>query len=197
MKHDSEFPKAIAKVRDNTNSPFDLGVNIGSLLCNIKRLVATNLENEANCHLPIPGALHWAPDFVHAVADYMLHLRTKDNLPDALIDIPLYVYDRKARYKQRKCKEKYARLVQIEYKKRVREVLGGLFARWNPIKTQAFNQGIDKALTRTMWKVYPLGNVVLEAGDGDWADWLFERCGELEKAAIKARIAVDENGVES
>ncbi|KAH6625859.1 hypothetical protein C7974DRAFT_396843 [Boeremia exigua] len=109
-----------------------------------------------NWHIPIPMALQWALDFVYAVANFMFHLCKTQNVPDALADILFQVYDRKERYKQRKCKEEYTCLVETMYKKCVREVLEDLFAKWNPINTQEFIRGIDKALTRTQWRYYPL-----------------------------------------
>lgn len=61
----------------------------------------------------------------------------------------------------------------------MREVLGEVFAGWNPVKTQDFNKGVDKALNRTRWRIYPLGNVVMEVGEGDWGEWLRIRCEEV------------------
>lgn len=167
MTRDSEISKAIAKACPSTASPFDIGVSVGRFLYNIESLVVSHLEHSVDCQLPIPEALHWAPDFLHAINSYMFHLRETYNLPDPLEDMPLHIYDRKARYKQRKCKEKCTRFVETHCKQCVRGVLQGVFTDWDPVKTQEFNKGIDKALTRTQWRMYPLGNVVLEARDGD------------------------------
>jgi hypothetical protein len=193
MKYDNEIPKAVAKACSKTDSPFDLGVSIGRLLGNIEHLTTTHLKHDVNFQLPVPEKLQWAPDFVQAVTDHMIHLRTMKNLPDALENIPEDVYDRKAQCKQRKCKDKYAHLVQAEFKQCVREEFGDLFASWNPMKTQLFNQGVDKVLTKTRWKVYPLGNVALEAGDGNWAQWLEERCRDLGWAIRSSKEVLGKN----
>ncbi|KAF9691749.1 hypothetical protein EKO04_010263 [Ascochyta lentis] len=188
MEHESKLSKAIAKACPRTASPFDTGVSVGRLLYNIEHLVATHLENDIGFQIPVPEALQWAPDFVYAVTDHMLYLRTYRDLLKAPENT--HLDDRKAYHKHHVRKEKYTRLVQLKYKQCVREVLGEIFESWNPIKTQEFNKGVDRALRMIQWKVYPLGNVALQAGDGDWAQWLSEQCGELGMAVRRARDEV-------
>jgi hypothetical protein len=55
-----------------------------------------------------------------------------------------------------------------------------------PDFVSAIDQCIDKALSGTQWVVYPINNVVAEAGEGDWAVWLRGRCEELGMAEAKA-----------
>ncbi|KZM21291.1 uncharacterized protein EKO05_0011483 [Ascochyta rabiei] len=114
-----------------------MGVSVRQLLYNIESLVVTHLENDVGFQIPVPEALQWAPDFEHAVADCIVHLRTGDDLVESILN------DSKA---QHECKEKYTRPVQSEYRRCARKVLGPVFKSWTPSRTQGFNKGFHGVL---------------------------------------------------
>ena len=181
MDYTSQMKTAIAKACPSTALPNSIGLTIGRVLHNIKHLVELHLENPIDFQLPVPEHLQQTPELVHAITGHMAHLRKVNGIPTGLEPIPTNIYDRKASTKLRKCNEKHARIVEVHFKRCVLEVLGGLFASWDPVKTQEFNKGAERALNRTVWGTYPGVNVALKAGEGDWAKWLEEECFVLNK----------------
>jgi hypothetical protein len=179
MDYTGQLKTAITKACPSTALPNNIGLTLGRVLYNIKQLVELHLENPIDFQLPVPEHLQETPELIHAITSHMAHLREVNDIPTALQPIPLDVYDRKASAKLRKCKKKHVWLVDVHFKRCVLEVLGGLFASWDPVKTQEFNKGAERALNRTVWETYPGVNVALKAGEGDWAEWLEEECFKL------------------
>lgn len=179
MDYTSQLKQAIAEACPSTVLPNTIGLTIGRVLYNIKQLVELHLENPVDFQLPVPEHPQQTPELVHAITGHMAHLRKVNDISTALQPIPPHVYDRKASTKLRKCNEKHVRIVEVHFKRCVLEVLGGLFASWDPVKTQQFNKGAERALNRTVWGIYPGVNVALKAGEGDWAKWLEEECEKL------------------
>jgi hypothetical protein len=175
----SQLKAAITKACPSTALPNNIGLTVRRVLYNIKQLVELHLENPMNFQLTVPEHLQQTPELIHAITSHMAHLRKVNNIPTGLQPIPPHAYDRKASTKLRKCKEKHVRAVEVHFKRCVLEVLGGLFASWDPVKTQEFNKGAERALNRTVWETYPGVNVALKAGEGDWAMWLEEECFKL------------------
>lgn len=175
----SQLKAAITKACPSTALPNNIGLTVRRVLYNIKQLVELHLENPMNFQLTVPEHLQQTPELIHAITSHMAHLRKVNNIPTGLQPIPPHAYDRKASTKLHKCKEKHVRAVEVHFKRCVLEVLGGLFASWDPVKTQEFNKGAERALNRTVWETYPGVNVALKAGEGDWAMWLEEECFKL------------------
>jgi hypothetical protein len=179
MDYTSQLKAAIAKACPSTALPNNIGLTIGRVLHNISDLVELHLENHIDFQLPVPEHLQQTPELAHAITGHMAHLRKVNDIPIGLKPVHPHVYARKASTKLRKCNEKHARIVEVHFKRCVLEVLGGRFASWDPVKTQEFNKGAERALNRTVWKTYPGVNVALKAGEGDWAKWLEEECFKL------------------
>lgn len=151
MDYTSQLKQAIAEACPSTVLPNTIGLTIGRVLYNIKQLVELHLENPIDFRLLVPEHLQQTPELVHAITGHMAHLRKVNDISTALQPIPPHVYDRKASTKLRKCNEKHVRIVEVHFKRCVLEVLGGLFASWDPVKTQQFNKGAERALNRTVW----------------------------------------------
>lgn len=177
-------PETLCKLRSRADQHHHLGLGLGELLNHIKPLVSTHLDNHADYQNKIPSTLAWAPDFVKVVDHHVVYLRRSDGclekFPDDL------VVDRKARRPRRKYLERYTTIVEMAYKTYMLERLGDVLRGLTPKQTQMFNKGIDKGISGIQWVAYPTNNVVLSAGDMDWAVWLRGRCEELGMAEVKA-----------
>lgn len=186
-----EIPQAIAIARDMGERPFDVGVALGTMLSYIFPLVATHLEHAADFQNSVPEALVWATGFVEAVDGYTAYLRRTDVCAD---ESPSNVaIDCQGRPSLRKYMERYAHVVATAYKDCVRRQLCQVFQSWSRAQTQLFNKGVDKAVSGAQWVVYPRANVVLQAGDNDWAIWLRGLCEELGIMEARAGRRVRED----
>jgi hypothetical protein len=171
------LPSVIEKLRTKSHEPWSLGAAIGVLLYHISPLIATRLDNAIDYQNAIPSALAWAPTFVAAIDQHIAHLRLTDGCSGKFPAAP--PSDRKIMEKRRKYLERYVYIVEAAYKAHIRASLADVFHAWDTQQTQQLNKGVDKALTRVQWVVYPDENVVFEAVEGDWAVWIRGRCEEL------------------
>jgi hypothetical protein len=143
---------------------------LGVMLYYIVPLISSHLENAIDFYNKVPQALQWMTGFVEAIDQYIAYLRLTDGCSKKVPDNT--TVDRKSRRPRRKYMERYTHFVENAYKEHVREQLCGVFQPWTKEQTQLFNKGIDKALSGIQWVVYPEENVVLAAGDDEWAIWL-------------------------
>jgi hypothetical protein len=188
MGYNFEIPVAIAKVRTKTDQPFNVGMALGVMLYYIVPLISSHLDNAIDYHKKVPQALQWVTGFVEAIDQYIAYLRLTDGCSEKFPDDT--TVDRKSRRPRRKYMERYTHLVENAYKEHVREQLCDVFLSWTKEQTQLFNKGIDKALSGIQWVVYPGENVVLAAGDDEWAIWLRGQCEELGMLEARARRKV-------
>jgi hypothetical protein len=179
-----KFPNSMAGLREKKDQPYDMGVAVGIMLYHIAPLLSTHLDNKIDYQNQSPKALEWAPDFVRAVDQYVAILRLTDGCAEKFPDD--LTVDRKARRPRRKFMKRYSHLVGCAYKALMREQLVDIFRGWSEGQTQMFNKGVDKSLSGIQWMVYPVNNVVIEAGEGDWTVWLRAQCEELGKAEAAA-----------
>ncbi|KAH6877669.1 hypothetical protein BKA58DRAFT_375688 [Alternaria rosae] len=190
MGYDFEIPAVIARVRSKAAQPFDVGMGLGVMLYHIVPLISSHLENPMEFHNKAPKALQWATDFVEAIDQYIAYLRLTDGCSEKFPNDA--TVDRKSRRPRRKYMERCTHLVENAYRDHVREQLCDMFRSWSKEQTQLFNKGVDKALSGIQWVVYPEENVVLAAGDDEWAVWLRGRCEELGMLEARAQRKVFE-----
>ena len=184
MSYKLELSNVMAKLRKDSNQTWQLGVAVGTMLYHISPLLTTHLDNPDNFQNKTPEAFTWAIGFVAAIDQYIAHLRLADGCTEKFPndrDV-----DRKGRKLRRKYMERYTFMVEVAYKNHIREALADVFRGWTKEQTRAFNKGVDKALSGVQWVVYTDSNVVVEAGEGDWAVWIRGRCEELGRAEAKA-----------
>jgi hypothetical protein len=184
MGYTFELSETIALLRSRLRDPWKLGFAVGVMLDRISPLLSAHLDNAVDFQNPVPRTLACLPGFVSAIDQYIAYLRLTDGcaqkFPDDL-DV-----DRKGRKPRRRYMDRYTYMVESAYKDHICDSFGYIFRSWDTQQTQLFNKGIDKALSGTQWIVYPDKNVVIEAGEGDWAVWLRGRCEELGMAEAKA-----------
>jgi hypothetical protein len=163
-------------------------MGLGVMLYYIVPLISSHLENPIDFRNKAPEALQWATGFVEAIDQYIAYMRLTDGCSEKFPEDA--TVDRKSRRPRRKYMERYTHLVERAYREHVREQLCDVFQSWNQEQTQLFNKGIDKALSGIQWVVYPEENVVLAAGDDEWAIWLRGRCEELGMLEARAQRKV-------
>jgi hypothetical protein len=184
MGYTFEFPETMTVLRNKVHEPWKLGFAVGVMLYHIAPLLSTHLDNAVDFQNPVPGALTCLPGSVSAIDQYIAYLRLTDGCAQRFPnDVGV---DRKGRKPRRKYMERYTFMVEAAYKTYICDALGDVFQNWDVEQTRLFNKGIDKALSGTQWVVYPDKNVVVEAGEGDWAVWLRGRCEDLGMAEAKA-----------
>jgi hypothetical protein len=172
-----QIPQTVAALR-KLESTYEVGRACGHLLYNIKPLVARHLNHSADFqNESIEFALISTTEFTAAVNAHLHILRLHDGCTEKFPD-DLKI-DRKARRPRRKYLEKYIALLEARFKGTLRRELGGLMGTWTQDQNAKFNRGVDLALVGTRWAKYPVKNVCLEVGDGDWKEWLIGRCDEL------------------
>lgn len=169
-----------------SSKPWNLGFTIGKLLYHILPLISTHLENATIYRSSVPRALADMSSFIRAVDDYVAHLRLTDGCSTKFPLVPNPdSSDRKAKASQRKHVDRFTCLTEASFKSYISEHLGSVFRKWSKEQTQAFNKGVDKAVSGVQWVVYPGKNVVFEAGSGDWGFWLRNECEELGMEEVK------------
>jgi hypothetical protein len=184
MGYTFALPEVIPLLRTKAQAPWNLGFAVGVMLYHISPLLSTHLDNSVDFQSPVPTALTRMPGFVSATEQYIAYLRLTDGCAKKFpndLDV-----DRKGRKPRQKYMERYTYMVEAAYKNHIREALSDIFHTWNAEQTQLFNKGIDKALSGVQWVMYPENNVIVEAGEGDWAVWIRGRCEELGMAEAKA-----------
>jgi hypothetical protein len=179
-----ELPETMTVLHNKMHEPWKLGFAVGVMLYHISPFLSTRLNNAVDFQNPVPGALTSLPDFVSAIDQCIAYLRLTDGCAKKFpMDIGI---DRKGRKPRRRYMERYTFIVEAAHKNHIREALGDILRTWDVEQTRLFNKGIDKALSGTQWVVCPVNNVVVEAGESDWAVWLRGRCEELGMAEAKA-----------
>jgi hypothetical protein len=179
-----ELLSVMALLRKKTNDPWQMGAAIGTMMYHISPLLSTHLENDADFTNKTPAALSWTPDFVPVLDKYVALLRLTDGCTDKFpSDLEV---DRKARKPRRKYMARCISMVEAAYKNHIRDALVDVFQSWTIEQTQLFNKGVNKALSGVQWVVYPGQNVVVYAGEGDWAVWLRGQCEELGMGEVRA-----------
>ena len=191
MGYTFEIPAVIAKARSKIDRPFDMGMALGTMFYYILPLLSTHLENAVEFQNKPPAALSWATGFVEAIDQYVAHLRLTDGCSEKFPNDQ--AVNRQSRRPRRKYMERYTHIVGTAYKEYVREQLCDVFQAWDKEHTQLFNKGVDKALSGIQWAVYPDENVVLQAGNNDWAIWLRGQCEELGMVEARAGRRVFED----
>lgn len=171
---DFEIPTTIALLRTKINEPWNVGYAIGVMLYHIPSLLTKHLDNVIDYKNPLPKALRHVRDIVPALDAYIKHLRLLDGCSSKFPND-----DRKGKTRRRKYIGGYTYMAEAAFKNHIRQALGDVFDGWSGEKSRSFNKGMDKALTGVQWVVYPDKNVVIEAGEGDWAVWIRGHCEEL------------------
>jgi hypothetical protein len=183
MEYKFHMPSVINLLRKKADLPWHMGFAVGMMMYHISPLVSTHLDNNFDFKNKIPSTLSWTPDFVPAIDQYIACLRMSDGcvgrFPNDL-DV-----DRKGRRPRRKYMKSYTFKAGVAYKSYICEALANIFQSWNVEQTRLFNKGVDKALSGVQWVVYPDKNVVVGAGEDDWAVWLRGECEKL--GMIEAR----------
>jgi hypothetical protein len=184
MGYTFELPETMTVLRNRVHEPWKLGFAVGVMLHHVEPLLSTHLDNAVDFQNPVPRALMSLPGCVSAMDQYIAYLRLTDGCTKKFPnDVRT---DRKSRKPRRRYMERYTFMVEAAYKTYICDALGNVFQNWDVAQTRLFNKGIDKALSGAQWVVYPDKNVVVEAGEGDWAVWLRGRCEELGMAEAKA-----------
>jgi hypothetical protein len=182
---DFEIPTTIALLRSKVDEPWKIGYAIGAMLYHISPLLTNHLDNAVDYKTPLPKALSHVRDIVPALDAYIKHLRLTDGCSSKFPND-----DRKGKTRRRKYIGRYTYMAEAAFKNHIRQALGDVFDGWGGEQTRLFNMGVDKALTGVQWVVYPDKNVVVEAGEDDWAVWIRGQCEELGMDEARAGRAV-------
>jgi hypothetical protein len=167
MGYNFELPETMTVLRNKMHEPWKLGFAVGVMLYHISPLLSTHLNNAVDFQNPVPGALTSLPDFISAIDQYIAYLCLTDGCTKKVsMDIGI---DRKGWKPRRRYMERYTFMVEAGYKNHIRGALGDVFRTWYVEQTRLFNKSIDKALSGTQWVVYPVNDVVAEAGVRSWA----------------------------
>lgn len=84
-------------------------------------------------------------------------------------------------------------MLTVAWKWWVKRDMESVLMRYCPEETQEFNRGVDEIVGKCRWVRYPSVNVVLEVGEGDWAEWLEMHCKILGLGEVRnGRPAVRE-----
>ncbi|KAH3965075.1 hypothetical protein HBI70_177440 [Parastagonospora nodorum] len=187
---DFEIPTTIALLRTKADEPWNVGYAIGVMLYHIKPILTQHLDNAFDYRNPHPKALSHVRDIVPALDAYIKHLRLTDGCAEKFPND-----DRKGKIRRRKYIGRYTYMAEAAFKNHIRLALGDVFDGWSGKQTRLFNMGVDKAMTGIQWVVYPDSNVVIEAGEGDWAVWIRGQCEELGMDEARAgRVALQDLG---
>jgi hypothetical protein len=187
---DFEIPTTIALLRTKTDEPWNVGYAIGVMLYHIAPMLTKHLDNAVDYRNPLPKALLHARDIVPALDAYVKQLRLTDGCAGKFPND-----DRKGKTRRRKYMRRFTYMAEAAFKNHIRLALGDVFDGWSGEQTRVFNKGVDKAMTGIQWVVYPDKNVVIEAGEGDWAVWIRGQCEELGMDEARAgRVALQDLG---
>lgn len=182
---DFEIPTTIALLRTKVDEPLKVGYAIGVMLYHISPLLTNHLDKAVDYKTPLPKALSQVRDIVPALDAYIKHLRLTDGC-----SLKFPNDDRKGKTRWRKYIGRYTYMAEAAFKNHIRQTLGDVFDEWSGEQTRSFNMGVDKALNGVQWVVYPDKNVVVEAGEDDWAVWIRGQCEELGMDEARAGRAV-------
>ena len=177
MSSDCNLPEALEDLRSMPLSAFRLGVAIAQLLLHIPGLVWEHLDHPVDFNKPVSNRVSF-PAFAGAINQLIVRVRRMHRTHNALPDWHT------SKPKERRRQLHYVRGVnatmEAAYKYCVLEVFEDRFLGWSEKETQWFNKGMVVALSETDWDIMPETNVLIEAKDGDWENWLREQCSELE-----------------
>jgi hypothetical protein len=183
---DFEIPEVIALLRNKVHEPWSFGYTIGVMQYHISPVVSKHLDSANDFRNKIPKSLAHVWQIVPALDMYIRHLRTTDGCSEKFPND-----DREAQKKRRKYIGRYTYMAEATFKNYIRGALGNVFEGWSVEQTRLFNKGMDKALSGIQWVLYPEKNVLVEAGEGDWAVWLRSECEEL---GMEGRPALEDYG---
>jgi hypothetical protein len=188
------LPNTLLALRTIASSPVALGRACSELYTSIAILVARHLDHEA-AHPSDPKVLRDRTtditELMSAVDVQLLQLRRVDDVTDAFPN-DLEV-GRNQRRPRRKYRTKYTKMLEKAFKGLVADHLRDVFFSYDVAKTRLFNKGVHAGLDGVLWDQYPCVNVVVEAGDEEWKDWLTRQCQGLvsdgEREASSKRMS--------